>query len=76
METIRETKESLCCEYLRFCKDMMYNSKNKLVIEDFAKHFIEHYIGCFGYFNNDFFIVKDLELVKNEIIKTIINACL
>ena len=72
METIRENKKNILIEYNRFCSDMLYDKKNKLVKQDFAKHFIEHYIGCFGFFDNDYFISKDLEKIKKEI-ESILN---
>ena len=68
MKTIKEDKNKIITEYYRFCKDMLYITKNINVIEDFAGHYIKHYICCFGFFNNDYFITKDLKKVKNEII--------
>lgn len=73
MKTIKEKKEHIFAEYYRFCKDMLYVTNNKDVIEDFAGHYIEHYIGCFGFFNNDYFVSKDLETVKKEITKILIE---
>lgn len=68
MKTIKETKYNILAEYNRFCSDMLYDTKNEIVKQGFAEHFIEHYIGCFGWFNNDYFIIKDMEQIKNEII--------
>lgn len=68
METIKENKNKIISEYLRFCNDMLYVTRNKDVITDFAGHYIEHYIGCFGFFNNDYFKTKDLIKIKNEIV--------
>lgn len=69
MQTIKETKNKIFIEFHRFCKELWLNKDNKHVKEDFAKRYIEHYIGCFGFFNNDYFVSKDLEEVKNEIVK-------
>lgn len=69
MKTIKETKKRLDIEYNKFCLDLWLNKKHKLSKEDFAKHYIEHYIGCFGFFDNDYFIEKDIEKIKNEIIE-------
>ena len=71
MKTIKETKRNIKFEYNRFCKDMLYDNKNKFVKKEFAEHFIEHYIGCFGWFNNDYFIIKDIEQIKKEILETL-----
>lgn len=71
MKTIRIDKKDLKIEYIRYCNDMFLNNKNNTVKEDFAKAYIEHKIGCFGFFNNDFFISKNLDEAKKEIIKTL-----
>lgn len=55
MKTLKCNEKDIRIEYLRFCKDMLYDNKNKLVKTDFAKAYIEHTIGCFGFFDNDFF---------------------
>ena len=68
MKTLKCNKKDLKGEYIRFCNDMLYDSNNKLVKEDFAKAYIEHNIGTFGFFDNNFFISKDLEKIKQEII--------
>lgn len=68
MKTLKCNKRDLKVEYIKFCNDMLYDSNNKLVKEDFAKAYIEHNIGAFGFFDNDFFISKDLEKIKQEII--------
>lgn len=68
MKTLQCNERDIKTEYLRFCKDMLYDSKNKLVKTDFAKAYIEHTIGCFGFFDNDFFISKNLDNIKEEII--------
>lgn len=71
METLKIKKKDLRAEYIRFCNDMIYDSKNNLVKEDFAKAYIEHNIGCFGFFDNDFFISKDLDKIRAEIVKVL-----
>lgn len=71
METIKEDKNKIIGEYYHFCSDMLYITKNIYVIEDFAKHYIEHHIGCFGFFDNDYFKTKDLDKIKNEIIEVL-----
>ncbi len=68
MKTLKCNKKDLKVEYIRFCEDMLYDSNNKLLKEDFAKSYIEYNIGTFGFFDNDFFISKDLEKIKQEII--------
>lgn len=68
MKTLKCNKGDLKGEYIRFCNDMLYDNNNKLVKEDFAKAYIEHNIGAFGFFDNNFFISKDLEKIKQEII--------
>ena len=68
METLKCNKGDLKGEYIRLCNDMLYDSNNKIVKEDFAKAYIEHNIGTFGFFDNNFFISKDLEKIKQEII--------
>ena len=71
MKTIKIDKKDLKIEYIRYCDDMLLNNKNNTVKEDFAEAYIEHQIGCFGFFNNDFFISKNLDEAKKEIIKTL-----
>ena len=71
METLKISKEDLSAEYIRFCNDMILDSKNDLVKQDFASTYIEHTIGCFGFFENDFFISKDLTKIREEIIKVL-----
>lgn len=68
MKTLKSNSNDIKLEYLRFCKDMLYDSNNKNVKLDFAKAYIEHAIGCFGFFDNDYFISKDLEKVRKEIV--------
>lgn len=68
MKTLKCNKRDLKVEYIRFCEDMLYDSNNKLIKEDFAKSYIEYNIDTFGFFDNDFFISKDLEEIKQEII--------
>lgn len=73
METIKTTKKEIQIEYNKFCNDMLYVKNNKNVIEDFSKCYIEHIIGCFGFFDNDFFKIKDIEKVKKEIQTTLLK---
>ena len=69
METLKCNKGDLKGEYIRFCNDMLYDSNNKLVKEDFAKAYIEHNIGTFGFFDNNFFISK--KNFKNQAVKSL-----
>ena len=71
METLKISKQDLKAEYIRYCNDMILDNKNDLVKQDFASAYIEHTIGCFGFFKNDFFISKDLNKIKAEIISVL-----
>ena len=58
MKTLKCNKRDLKVEYIRFCNDMLYDSNNKLVKEDFVKAYIEHNIGTFGFLIMIFLLVK------------------
>ena len=71
MKTLNETKSSMRAEYYRFCKTRWYDGKQPSVKLDFIEYYIEHIINCFGSLDNDYFKVKDIEAIKEEIMEVL-----
>ena len=62
MKTLKYNKRDLKVEYIIFCNDMLYDSNNKIVKEDFAKAYGETIRGQGA-------LIKNI----NELLRGVIN---